>query len=61
MSIFNKLFKKNPKDKAELKSLIEKTVMKKGPFCDLNFIDVSQITDMRYLFNKSDFNGDISK
>lgn len=61
MSIFNKLFKKHPKDKAELKSLIEETVKKNGPFCDLNFIDVSQITDMSNLFEESDFNGDISK
>ena len=48
------------KTKNELSKLIEKTMKEKGPNCDLNFIDVSKITDMSDLFVKSDFNGDIS-
>lgn len=49
------------KDKEHLKKLI-KDAMKKNSFaCDLNFIDVSNITDMSDLFSYSKFNGDISK
>lgn len=49
------------KDTEHLKKLI-KDAMKKNTFaCDLNFIDVSNITDMRGLFSYSKFNGDISK
>ena len=48
------------KTRNELSKLIEKTMKEKGPNCDLNFIDVSKITDMSDLFVKSDFNGDIS-
>ena len=29
--------------------------------CDLNDVDVSQISDMSYIFSRSQFNGDISK
>ena len=49
------------KDTEHLKKLI-KDAMRKNTFaCDLNFIDVSNITDMRGLFSYSKFNGDISK
>ena len=61
MSIFSKLFKKQPKNRAELEFLIKETIEKKSAGCDLNFIDVSQITDMSRLFEESDFNGDISQ
>ena len=50
-----------PKTKAELAKIIKKTIKEKGDKCDLNFIDTSKITDMSYLFEESDFNGDISK
>ena len=49
------------KDKYHLKELIEEAIKTKGPNCDLNYIDVSQITDMSDLFHFSNFTGDISK
>ena len=49
------------KDKYHLKELIEEAIKTKGPNCDLNYIDVSQITDMSDLFRFSNFTGDISK
>ena len=49
-----------PKTKAELKSLIDKTIKEQGAECDLNFIDTSLIKDMGELFSYSKFNGDIS-
>ena len=50
-----------PKTKAELARIIKNTIKGKGNNCDLNFIDTSKITDMSYLFEESEFNGDISK
>ena len=50
-----------PKTKDELKYIIKDRISKEGPDCDLNDIDVSQITDMSYLFYESEFDGDISK
>ena len=49
------------KDKYHLKELIKEAIKTKGPNCDLNYIDVSQITDMSDLFHFSNFTGDISK
>ena len=49
-----------PKTKKELRTLIDKTIEEQGYACDLNFIDTSLITDMRYMFSDSKFNGDIS-
>ena len=50
-----------PKNLEELKEIIRNTIKEKGPNCDLNFIDVSRIKDMSFMFYKSKFNGDISK
>ena len=46
--------------KSELKKLIDETIRKEGPNCDLNFIDTSKITDMSCMFCGSVFNGNIS-
>lgn len=48
-------------NKEHLLELIRKTIETEGPDCDLNFIDVSNITDMSWLFNSSPFTGDIGK
>ena len=48
------------KDKEHLENLIKETIEKNGLNCDLNFIDVSKVTDMSNLFWGSRFNGDIS-
>ena len=50
-----------PTTSYELEQIIKDRISKDGPNCDLNDIDVSQITDMSWLFYESDFNGDISK
>ena len=50
-----------PKTRKELKELIDKLIKERGNECNLNDIDVSQITDMCFMFQGSKFNGDISK
>ena len=44
----------------ELKDIIKQRIKQEGNKVDLNDIDVSKITDMSYLFLRTDFNGDIS-
>src|SRR5574344_311720 len=55
------VYKYHPKTKDELKQIIEERIKNEGHECDLNDIDVSNITDMYCMFYKSEFNGDISK
>jgi len=61
----NKNYKKPynyyPETKDELKDIIKKLIEERGNEANLNDIDTSQITDMSYLFQFSDFNGDISR
>ena len=49
-----------PKDKNELRKIIE-FYSKNYPEDSLNWLDVSGITDMSYLFKETVYNGDISK
>ena len=53
-------YKYFPKTKKELKDIIFKRIKAEGNEVDLNDIDVSEITDMSNLFEKTNFNGDIS-
>ena len=53
-------YKYYPETKKELKDIIKQRIEQEGPEVDLNDIDVSNITDMSYLFESLDFNGDIS-
>jgi len=45
-------------NRSELVKLINETMEEQGSECDLNFIDVSEITDMDSLFRREKFNGD---
>ena len=45
-----------PENKKELIKIINDTIEKEGPNCDLNFIDTSKIDDMSALFYSSKFN-----
>ena len=49
-----------PKTKEELISIIHDRILKKGYKCNLNDIDVSDITDMNNLFDNSNFSGNVS-
>ena len=49
-----------PADKNELIKIIESRIEKEGNECNLNDIDTSLVTDMCWLFYKSEFNGNIS-
>ena len=44
----------HPKDKDELKSLLKQLLKERGNDANLNDIDISQITDMSWLFAGSD-------
>ena len=51
----------HPKDKKELQDLIKQLIGERGENANLNDIDTSKITDMSYLFEDSDFDGDITE
>ena len=57
----SKNYKYFPKTRKELKDIILQRIETEGNKVDLNDIDVSKITDMSNLFNRINFNGDISK
>ena len=57
----NQVYNYHPKTKDELKELVVKLIKERGNDADLNDIDTSKITDMSYMFDGSEFNGDISK
>ena len=48
---YNKQFSCKPKTKEELKNILDERVFHKDSNANLNDIDVSEITDMSYLFN----------
>ena len=50
-----------PETKWELKQMIHDEIIKNGLNCSLNHIKTHKITDMSFLFDGSNFNGDISK
>ena len=54
-------YKYFPETRKELKDIILQRIKEEGNEVDLNDIDVSNITDMSYLFAYTNFNGDISK
>ena len=51
----------HPKTKEELMVIVNELIKERGNEADLNDIDVSQITDMKWIFAHSEFNGNISK
>ena len=53
-------YKYFPKTKEELKEIIEKRIKEEGNEADLNDIDVSNITDMSYLFLSTNFSCNVS-
>ena len=55
-------YKYFPKTRQELKNIIKERIKKEGNKVDLNDIDVSQITNLSYIFAEyEDFNGGISR
>jgi len=60
-SKWNEQYNYFPRTKKELEQIIKNRMDVEGFECDLNDIDVSQISDMNYIFSRSQFNGDISK
>ena len=53
-------YKYFPQTKEELQDIILQRIKAEGNKVDLNDIDVSKITDMSKLFERTNFNGDIS-
>ena len=45
----------------DLTNIVREAVKYFGPNCNLNWLDVSGVSRMKFLFKESDFNGDISE
>lgn len=58
---WNEQYNYFPRTKKELEHILKNRIDEEGFECDLNDVDVSQISDMSYIFSRSQFNGDISK
>ena len=54
-----KIISIKPKIKKELIKIIKDEIRKQGLNADLNYINVSNIIDMSYLFYRNYFNGNI--
>ena len=54
-------YKYFPETKEELQDIIKQRIKTEGNNLNLNDIDVSKITDMSFLFDSSNFNGNISE
>ena len=52
--LFDNKFRKIT-SKKDLQKIIVETIKEEGPNCDLNWIDVSGVTDMSYLFNFTEY------
>ena len=62
MSISNKRTGKYPKaDNVNIRELVRNAIKDKGNDADLNHIEISDVTDMSYLFLNSPFNGNIDE
>lgn len=59
--MLRKLFQSKPRDRMTLSTLVRKEIARNGTHCSLNHIDVSEMTDMSYMFHDLDFQGDISQ
>ena len=59
--IYNSIAVWKPKNQYDLKTVIDISIGIYGNEVNLNWIDVSEITDMHSMFAGSEFNGDISK
>ena len=57
LSSLNEAETVKPKNRFALEILIRDTIEKEGNNCDLNFIDVSNVKDMSYMFYTSNFTG----
>lgn len=49
------------KDRTTLKKLVDQEIASNGNNCDLNHINISQVTTLNFIFGSTEFNGDISK